>query len=82
MKSLAYIVALAIAAVILVLGMLLVVKAVWHHDQASCRNWQQEAQARAPWTEFNPGGYYVSPGQKEQCDYWGIKVNAPVHQEE
>jgi hypothetical protein len=36
-----------------------------------CEKWRDEAKEFA-------GYYYLSPYQAEQCDYYGIKINAPV----
>lgn len=41
-------------------------------DRVACLKWQEEAHEYA--------GYYLTVGQKAQCDYFGIKVDAPVKQ--
>jgi hypothetical protein len=30
------------------------------------------------WAQERPGVFYLTPGQKRQCDALGIKINAPV----
>lgn len=39
-------------------------------DRVDCIKWQHEAQQYP--------GFYLTTWQKQQCDYWNIKVAAPV----
>lgn len=47
-------------------------------EQMECKRWQDEAKKIAPYSDENPGGYYLTKWQKEQCDHWHIEVEAPV----
>ncbi|MBI5079155.1 hypothetical protein HZB06_00550 [Candidatus Wolfebacteria bacterium] len=40
-------------------------------ERADCRRWQQQAKDA-------PNVFFLLPWQKAQCDYWSIKVDAPV----
>lgn len=48
-------------------------------DKASCLDWQQQAKSIAPWSDQNPGGFYITQSEKDQCDYWHIDTGAVVH---
>lgn len=39
-------------------------------DKADCMKWAQQADAYP--------AFYLTSDQKQQCDYWGIPVNARV----
>jgi hypothetical protein len=46
--------------------------------EAECIQWAAEASRHTPYSEHNPGGYYLTQWQKEECDSVNIHVNAPV----
>lgn len=39
-------------------------------DQSDCLTWAQEA-------DVYPA-FYITPVEKEQCDYWHVQINAPI----
>jgi hypothetical protein len=39
---------------------------------------QAEQYRNFSWSEDNTGGFYITKLDKEQCDHFGIKINAPV----
>jgi hypothetical protein len=45
-------------------------------ERVNCFTWQKEAKEIRPWD--GRSGYYLTKNQKEQCDYWGIQVDAVV----
>lgn len=47
-------------------------------DRADCLNWQQEATQLQPLSPQNPGGFYLTKDESEQCQDLGISVAAPV----
>jgi hypothetical protein len=46
--------------------------------ESECIGWALEAKRHTPYSEANPGGYYLTSWQDEQCRSVGIHVNAPV----
>lgn len=46
--------------------------------EAECIGWAAEAKRHTAYSEHNPGGYYLTQWQKEECDSVNIHVNAPV----
>lgn len=79
MKAVANAIVLITAIAAVVLGLYWAAQTgIGKQDQVDCWKWRQLAQTRAPWTERNPGGYWITQAEKEQCNYWGIEVPAVV----
>ena len=51
-------------------GAFVAIKAQGQQDAGDCHKWAEQAQ------QFP--GYYITHWQKAQCDYWKVKINAPV----
>jgi len=47
-------------------------------ETVQCLDWRFEALDREAYSERNPGGYYITGWQKDQCDRWKIVVPAVV----
>ena len=41
-------------------------------EKNDCLKWQRLSH------ELRPGLFYLTPWQKEQCDYWGVKIDVLV----
>lgn len=50
---------------------LMIVHAVDQQDKIDCLTWAQQA-------DVYPA-FFITQGEKDQCDYWKIPVAAPVH---
>lgn len=46
--------------------------------ESECIQWAVEAKRHTPYSEANPGGYYLTQWQKEECDSVNIHIEAPV----
>lgn len=47
-------------------------------DRADCLNWQQEALNSRPYSYANPGGFYITWDQYDQCESFGLDIAAPI----
>ena len=49
-------------------------------DKQYCYGLQAQAEQyrNFSWSEDNTGGFYITKLDKEQCDHFGIKINAPI----
>lgn len=60
-----------VSLVVAFIGFLWVIGYGWDkQDEIDCNKWAKEANLYA--------GYWLTEGQKAQCDHFGIDVNAPV----
>lgn len=60
-------------------ALLIIVERGWDkEDVIACSKLKEQAAKLAPYSEKNPGGFYITPNEKEMCDYWKIETGAVV----